>query len=271
MVKRLRRRVYEILEGTEAADGLSRAVQIFLMSIIVLNVAAVMLETEEPLAAAYRPWFRTFEAFSVVVFTIEYLLRLWVVRESARYAWPVLGRVRYAFTPFALIDLAAILPAYLPMLLPLDLRFLRALRLLRLARLLKAGRYSRSIRTVVTVLRERKEELTATLMVFGVMLIVAAGLMYFAERDAQPQLFSSIPASLWWAVVTLTSVGYGDVYPVTVLGKVLAGIIAVVGIGLYALPTAILGAAFVEHIRYRWKRHCPHCGKPLDEHPDERR
>jgi voltage-gated potassium channel len=211
-----------------------------------------------------------FEVLSVIVFTVEYLLRLWVAPLAPRFQGAVWGRVRYALTPLALVDLWAVLPFYLPMLIPLDLRFIRALRVLRLIRVMKIGRYSESIQTLGAVLREQKEQLLAALLILLVLIVISSSLIYFVERDAQPEAFSSIPAAMWWSVATLTTVGYGDIYPVTPVGKVLASVIAVLGIGLFALPAGILGSGFVE--KYREKRQpltCPHCGKNLGGKPEK--
>jgi voltage-gated potassium channel len=266
MYDRLRQRVFQVLEDPTSAGIVSRTVQMFLIVIITLNVVAVILQTVESLGVPYKAWFSRFEVFSVIVFTIEYLLRLWVAPLGPRYAGAILGRIRYAITPLALVDLLAIVPFYLPRLIPLDLRFIRALRLMRLVRFMKIGRYSESVRTVGAVLWERKEQLAAALLVLAVLLILTSSLMFYVEHDAQPQAFSSIPASMWWAVSTLTTVGYGDIYPVTTLGRVLGSVIAVLGIGLFALPAGILGSGFVERLGGQRKapRKCPHCGKEIE-------
>lgn len=266
MLDRLQRRVFQILEEPLPGDSVSRIVQGLLVTIICVNVAAMMLSSVQSLAAAYAPWFWAIEVFSVVVFSVEYILRLWAVTQGSRFGRPVLGRLRYAATPLALVDLVAVLPFYLPMLLPVNLLFIRVLRLLRLARLLKIGRYSESLRTVGWVLSERKGELVAALMVLLVLLVLTSSLMYQVEHEAQPQVFASVFDAMWWAAATLTTVGYGDVYPITPLGKVLGGAVAILGIGLFALPAGILGSGFVERLRRKnGNRLCPHCGKDLDE------
>jgi voltage-gated potassium channel len=171
----------------------------------------------------------------------------------------------------SIIDLLAILPAYLP-LIGVDLRFIRVLRLMRLARALKLGRYSDAIGVLSNVLRRRRDELAVMVMVLAILLVLSSGLIYYAEHDAQPEAFSSIPASLWWSVITLTTIGYGDLYPVTVVGKLIGGVIAVAGIGIVALPTAIIASAFAEELRQRKRNdtsipaksgYCPHCGESL--------
>jgi voltage-gated potassium channel len=266
MFERLRHRVYQILEDPPRSDYVGRSVQGFLLTVICVNVAAMMLGSVADFAAAYVFWFDAIELFSVIVFTVEYVLRLWVITLLPRFHRPILGRLRYTVTPLALVDLAAVLPFYLPMVLPVNLLFIRVLRLMRLMRLLKIGRYSESLQALGWVLRERKGELAAALMVLVVLLVITSSLMFQVEHDAQPEAFPSVFAAMWWSVSTLTTVGYGDVYPVTTLGKVLGGAIAILGIGLFALPAGILGSGFVENLgRRKRQRLCPHCGKNIDE------
>jgi len=225
-----------------------------------------MLETVSSLASQNMGLFDAFEVFSVSVFTVEYLVRLWACTSDDRFGHPLKGRLRFAATPLALVDLLAILPFFLPMLIPLDLRFLRALRLFRLFRLLKMARYSQALRILGGTVRHKKEELLIAVFVILILLVIASTLMYSAENDAQPEAFSSIPATMWWGVATLTTVGYGDIYPVTVVGRFLVAIIAILGIGMFALPAGILGSGFIEEIqKTRGERiTCPHCGKDVE-------
>jgi voltage-gated potassium channel len=163
----------------------------------------------------------------------------------------------------ALVDLASILPSLLPGGV-LDLRFVRAVRLLRLSRSMKIARYSQSMQTLGRVLRAKRHELAVTAFAGAILLISAASGMYFVEHEAQPNAFSSIPAALWWGVVTLTTVGYGDVYPVTLLGRCLASVIAILGIGLFALPAGILAGGFAEELHRNDRvATCPNCGLEL--------
>jgi voltage-gated potassium channel len=261
---RLKKRVYEILETSSVDDKATRIDDYFLTVLILINVIAVMLETVDELSSQYSLVFEIIEVFSVIVFTIEYILRLWTCNLSPRFKHPITGRIKFAFTPMALIDLLAILPFYLPMLLPLDLRFVRSLRLFRLFRLFKMARYSESLRTVLNVTRSRKEELAISLFVVIVLLVFASSFIYYAEHEAQPEAFPSIPASMWWGVTTLTTVGYGDVYPITYVGRIFGAIIAILGIGMFALPTGILASGFSEEMQKRRKQKCcPHCGKEI--------
>jgi voltage-gated potassium channel len=170
-------------------------------------------------------------------------------------------------TPLALIDLLAIIPFYLPLLSP-QMRVGRALRLFRLFRVLKLNRYTDSLTIVVQVLRLKQEELILSLFVLSILLAIASSLIYFAEHQAQPDAFSSIPEAMWWGTITLTTVGYGDVYPVTLIGRILGAILAILGIGLFALPAGILASGFAEELQVRKSRQqpeqtriCPHCGE----------
>ncbi|HEX2189733.1 MAG TPA: potassium channel family protein [Longimicrobiaceae bacterium] len=268
--ERLRRRAQALVDP--AVPG-GEAYDLFMAGLICVNVAALVLETVRPLYDRHAALFAAFEGASVAVFTVDYLLRLWLCTLDPRYAAPVRGRLRYARTPLALLDLAAVLPFFLPML-GADLRFVRAARLLRLLRLGKLARYSSALQMVARVLVGKKEELFTTLVVAGVLLLGSSAVMYFVERDAQPQAFSSVPAAMWWGIATLTTVGFGDVYPVTPLGKLVSGIIALVGIGIIALPTGILSAGFIEEMQARraGAARCPHCGGELHgtstPHPD---
>ncbi len=261
---KLKRRVYEILEPAGAGDRASRVFDVFMLSLIVLNIVALTLESDHGIYLRARAFFDAFEAVSVVIFTGEYLLRLWSCTANPRYAVPITGRLRFALTPLALFDLLAILPFYLP-LLGVDLRMMRALRFLRLFRIAKLARYSRALQVFGRVFSSKREELLLTLVFIGILMLISSSLMYFAEREAQPDKFSSIPAAMWWAVATLTTVGYGDVYPVTPLGRCVAAVIAVLGIGLFALPAGLLGAAFLEELQRKQEGAacCPHCGKEL--------
>jgi voltage-gated potassium channel len=263
-VSELRRRAFAILEEPGPADCAGRAVRVFLVSLIALNILAVILDSIASLATKWARPLRVFEAASVAVFTAEYLLRIWVAAERAEYRRVVLKRLRYLVTPLAILDLLAILPFYLPLIFPFDLRYLRMLRMLRMA---KFGRYSRSVRILREVLVDRKNELLAAASLLVAVIVMASGLMYAIEHEAQPTVFTSIPATMWWAVATLSTMGI-DMRPVTPVGKILASLIAVCGILLFALPAGIVSSGFVErYMEARKSRTCPHCGKSLEELP----
>jgi voltage-gated potassium channel len=166
------------------------------------------------------------------------------------------------------VDLLAVLPWYLPWAMQLDARMLRMLRLVRLFRIFKLARYSEALRTLVSICRERRAELGITALFGSMLLLGASSVMYALEHEAQPEAFSSIPAAMWWGCVTLTTVGYGDIYPVTALGRAAGAVIQVVGVGLFALPAGILAGGFASHLEQRARtakeeRRCPHCGESL--------
>jgi voltage-gated potassium channel len=266
----LRNTVHHFLDGEEPALP-ARLCRAGLATLIVANVAAVALETL-PALATYTAEFAAFESFSLTVFTLEFLTRLWAAKEDphvrhSRWRW--LGSVP------ALIDVAAILPGLL-MAIGVDLRMLRIVRLLRIVRIAKLGRYSVAVQTLGNVLRAKSADLLSLLFLLVILLVVSSTLMFHLEHEAQPRLFSSIPATMWWGVVTLTTIGYGDLAPVTAAGRALGGIVAVLGIGMFALPAGLLGAAFVDELAKARARlhhhsdgkapHCPHCGGELPKH-----
>ena len=276
----LRRRTFEVLEKGGAGDRLSAAVDSFLIAVILGNMAAVLLESFDSLATRLEPWFAGFELVSVVLFTVEFALRLW----TSNYLRPERSRfgagIRYILSPVGIVDVFAILPFYLPFLIAVDLRWLRILRFLRV---LKLSRYNRSLMSIAAVIRERRHELLVSAGLTLLLLMVAATAMYFIESAIQPQAFPNIVASMWWAVATLTTVGYGDVVPVTGMGRLLGGVIAILGIGLVALPTAIISSGFIEEVTRRKAGaaaareasssretvllKCPYCGKTLGGEP----
>ena len=265
MLQRIKQRVFEIFEFSSKDDWLSRLDDVILTILIALNAVAVTLETVHNLYTEYKIIFDTFELVSIIIFTVEYILRLWICTLRIQYQRPIRGRIRYAFTPLALIDLFAILPFYFPFFLPIDLRFIRTIRLFRLLRVFKLTRYSEALKTLGSVVKHKKEELLISVMIVLVILFFASTLMYFIENETQPETFGSIPKSLWWGVVTLTTVGYGDVYPATPAGKILCAVIAFLGVAMFALPAGILASGFAERIhRKREHTNCPHCGKEIE-------
>ncbi|WML67696.1 MAG: hypothetical protein METHP_01245 [Methanoregula sp. SKADARSKE-2] len=190
--------LYEIMEGT-AEDNLAAAYfRLFMTVITLVNVFAVIIETVEPIRAQYFSFFLIIDIVSISIFTVEYILRICTL--NPRYSHPVTGRLRYAVSPMALIDLFAFLPFYIPFVIPLDLRFLRLIRLLKL------GRYSDAMRTFQRVLYKSREELLLSLTILLVVLVMASSIMYYAERDVQPDKFLSIPRAMWWGIVTLATV-----------------------------------------------------------------
>ncbi len=260
----VRKRTWEIVQPAHSDDKLSWCVDIGILALIFLNVIAVVAGSVDSFQEKWGLYLDWFETLSVIVFTVEYVARLWSCTVVAEYRQPVLGRIRLALRPMTLIDLLAILPFYLPFL-GLDLRSIRAIRLLRILRIAKLNRYYSSFVLMRRVAYSKKEELILTSALLSVLLVLSATIMYFCENRVQPDKFSSIPATMWWSVATLTTVGYGDIYPITVAGKICAGIMSILGIGLFALPAGILGAGFVEEIQKPNKvpKTCPHCGREI--------
>ncbi len=245
-MQRFLKRVYTIIEPAYKEDIKSKVCDIFILILIVLNVASVILESYSSIYLKYGTILNKFELVSIIIFTIEYILRIITARFKYRQCSTVQSSIKHITSPMAVVDLLAILPFFLPMFVIMDLRFLRILRLTRLLRILKVNRYTNSMKLLVVVLKKKKEELFLTVFVTILMLLTASATMYYVENDAQPDMFPNIIASFWWAVATLTTVGYGDVYPITAVGKLLSGIIALLGIGLVALPTGIISSGFME-------------------------
>ncbi len=246
----LRHRVYEILEGVRVDDPMADALDKFLVALILANVAAFAAETVPALHRDYSEWFGAFETFSVGVFTVEYLARLWTAVEVPflRRHTPWRARFDWARRPYLVIDLLAILPFYVHHLMGLDLRFVRVLRLLRF---LKLSRYSPAMHTLVRVLyNERRALMGAGLLLFAAVTFAATGI-YFLENQAQPDRFGSVPESAWWAIATLTTVGYGDVVPITPLGKLFGAFVMVAGLCILALPVAIISTGFAQEVGRR--------------------
>lgn len=260
----VKKRIYEILEKGKSHDKLSIIFDYFIIVLIVLNVLAIFLESFQNINNKFSLQFRFFEIISVIIFTAEYILRFWTADIKKKNLF--ISKIIYILTPIALIDLFAILPFYLPMIIPFDLRFLRILRLVRIFRLFKIQRYSKSLNIIGKVLKDKKEELFVTIFVTFLLILIASTMMYYLEHDVQPENFPNIFYSFWWAVATLTTVGYGDIYPLTGWGKLLSGIIALLGIGLVALPTGIISSGFIEELgkqKGNKNMNCPHCGKNI--------
>jgi len=245
-----RHRTYEILEAAREEDPASRICDIFLVTIITLNVIAVVLETVPDIYQAYGSTFQSFEIFSVAVFCIEYLLRVWssIEREDGKAPRPISSRLTYMMTPMAILDLIVIVPFFLTFLGGVDLRFLRVLRLLRVFRL---TRYSSAMHLLASVMKEEAANIGAALFILMMTVVMSASLIYLAEVDTQPDKFGSIPDALWWAIITMTSIGYGDVVPMTGTGKVLGSIIGIISVGMVALPTGILASGFNQALHQR--------------------
>lgn len=255
----LRHRVHVLLHNPDGNNPASLRFNRALVALILVNAIAVALETDPYFAAGHETAFAVLEHFSLAFFLIEYLARLWACVEHEKYrdrTWP---RLRWATSFVSLADLLALATFFLPY----DLRFLRLLRLLRLMRVANVRTFAHTLERLRQSVRERRDLLLVSGMLMFIALFISASLVYYFERDAQPKAFSSIPASLWWAVVTLTTTGYGDMAPVTPGGRLWAAFALVFGVGIFALPGAILTSAVISASEDRRPGVCPHCGRPL--------
>ena len=248
-----------------------RIINIFIVALIILNVTAVILETVVSIESRMREFFYYFDRVSVFIFTIEYILRVWSCNHEPRYKHRIYGRLRYMLSPAALIDLLAILPFYVHIFVGLDLRTLRVLRLVRFFRLFRLTAYTRATRMVVNVFKSRYYDLMLALIYASLFIVLSAIIIYFAEHNAQPDKFTSIPETIWWSVETISTLGYGDLVPVTIAGKFFTIMIMFGGIAILAFPSGIITAGFIEEINKIKRRHsikCPHCGHEFiaDEH-----
>jgi len=249
---RLSRRaaLFRILEHNSEDNPAGRFLSRFIVALIIANGIAVVMETNQLIYTRYLEYFALFELFSVQVFTIEYIGRLWAIAEHPRFrhlpAWR--SRISYLLSPMALVDLLAIAPFYLSLFIPIDLRYLRLFRLLRL---LKLTHYFDGLHVFIAVLRREAGAIAGALLTMLILIILSACLMFTVENAAQPGHFSSIAQAIWWAVVTLTTVGYGDITPITFAGKLLAIIIMLLGVGAMALPAGIMAARFTEELQSR--------------------
>lgn len=282
----IRRKIFALFSEETREKGFPKYFNYFIMTLILVNVFTMILETVKSVYEPYKTYFHAFELFVIAVFTCEYIMRI----LTADLAFPSGNRLKsilkYVFSFYGLIDLLAILPFYMPFT-NLDLRIVRTLRLLRFLRLFKITRYNNSMELIKSVMSEKRSELGVTCFVIIIVMIIASFLMFYAENKAQPEHFPNVLSCIWWSIVTLTTVGYGDVFPVTGIGRLVGGVIAFLGIGLVALPTGIISAGFLEKLNQNHKdkntdkhtgqndsnscqhtsdhqKYCPYCGHKLD-------
>lgn len=270
-MKKLKVRIYKLIRDDDINDLASNIFDGIIISLIILNVVLVILDTFK-----LPYWFSDvsyyIEFISIIIFTIEYILRIWVSDISRPNDNPIIARIKYIFTFMAVVDLLAILPFYLPLVIIIDLRALRLLRVFRLVRLFKVNRYTNALKAIADVFKNKKSQLISSLFIILILMIISSIIIYNVENSVQPEVFSNAFSGMWWAIVTLTTVGYGDIYPITITGKVFSAIISVLGIGLIAIPTGIISAGFIEKIKGKVssdseinrKQYCPYCGKRID-------
>jgi len=259
-----RRRAAEVLQARRRGDRLSQIVDIALIVLISLSALSIILESVDTYERFFREDLYWFEILTIVVFTLEYLARLWSAPDNEDAPegsnWKI--RLHYLITPMAVIDLLAILPFYLTFFIPFDLRFLRVVRLFRV---FKLTRYSGAMGALLAVLKEEASSFAAAIFVMGVLLILTSSGIYLIEHDIQPEAFGSIPAAMWWAMATLTTVGYGDVTPITPMGKFFGSCITIIGVGMVALPAGILASGFSAHVRRTREEFSEQLDEALDD------
>lgn len=246
----MRHAIFHLLDGDGARGPIGRLIAAALIALILASVVVALAQTDRSLTAAHERLFDVVETFSALAFTLEYAVRLWIAPESKKLLQrsDMRARRNYALSARGIIDILAIASFWLNLAAPLDPDLLVQLQVLRV---LKLMRYSSAIETLGSVLRNEIRPLIAAGVIMLTLLVTFSTLMYLAERHAQPDKFGSSIDALWWGVVTLATVGYGDVVPVTALGRVLGGFTVILGLGMFALPAAILASGFAEEIRKR--------------------
>lgn len=284
MFQKLKGELYEIMEVPAYENGRGWFYEIFMMALILANGITIILGTVGWIQQQYD-WFLTpFETISVLIFSVEYLILLWVCTDNKKYGQPILGRLKYAATPIAIINLVSVLPAFIPLIFPIDLRALRLIRLFRIIRLFKLTKYSDSLQVLTKAVESKKEQLLMTSLIVVFIVVMASIFMFFAEFGENPATaFSDIPNTIWWSFVTLSPISSEPGIPVTFGGKAIASFLAILEIGIFAIPAGIMASAFDE----QWKAdrdererqlkecrvelheykvgNCPHCNRPFDE------
>jgi voltage-gated potassium channel len=246
-----RAKAYRALFVLDVRHRLGHLVDMVIMVAILANVSVLTLATWEPARIEAASLLRIVDWVTTGIFIVEYIIRAWCVTVARDYRHPVWGRLRYCLTFFAIINLLAILPPFL-LLAGINASGLQTLRLLRLLKLIQ---HSVAVQSLLAVFVRRHAELLGAFLVIGILLLIASSAIYIAEHEAQPEHFGSIPESMWWSVVTITTVGYGDVVPVTTAGRIVASFVAVVGLLAVAIPTGIVGAGFYEEFTARRHGH----------------
>ena len=240
--------LYRLLDEDETAPAAATVARLVLLATIGISVMGTVLETIDSLAARYADLFAAIEVLALAMFGLEYGLRLWLAPEHEPAVCAGRARLRYAASPSGIIDLMAILPLVLAPLPAIPADWLRVLRLLRL---LKLGRYAPALPLFAAVIRSEGRSLLAALMVMTVLLVLNSGVMFALERKVQPQVFASLPHAMWWTIVTMATVGYGDIIPITPLGKLFGGFVMILGIAMFAVPAGILATGFAVELRKR--------------------
>lgn len=236
----LKKELYLIFEEpTKHQYGLFIQALIFLN--IFVSITIMFLETEKALVE-YMPLFKIINTVNILLYTLEYGFRIYAItyRKNTK-------RLKYIFSPFMILDLIVILPFYLS-LLNFDLGFLRALRIIRIFKLFRISKFSQFDHVITEIIKEKKEEFIFIFVALSIIVLTLTPLVYYAEKDVQPEVFSSMSNTMWWAIITFTTVGYGDMYPISTMGRILTAIVSFLGIAFYAIPGSIFTSALLEKI-----------------------
>ena len=269
-IETTKKRIFDIIESPDDSDLASKMFDIVITSLIIINLVLIIADTFD-IPAKLRFIFNVIEIITVIVFTIEYIFRLWTADLRLPGQNKIMARLKYMITFMALIDLFSILPFYIPFIIRLDLRILRTLRIARLLRLFKVNRYTSTFSTIGNVFKKKMAQLITSVFIILMLMIIISVLMFNIEHEAQPDKFVNAFSSFWWALATFSTIGYGDIYPITIAGQILNGIFAFLAIGLVAIPTGIISAGFTEQTKKKneaesgKKCFCPYCGHNLEE------
>ena len=244
--QKLKKRTFEIIEKGEKGDTVSKIFDICILLLICGNVLSVFVETFK-ISNEMRSILFYIELFSIIIFSVEFILRVWTADFLYENMPLVQSKIKYIFSFMALIDLFAILPFYIPFVIKVDLRVLRTLRLFRLLRIFKANRYTQSLQKVIDVIKDKSAELFSAILMLFILMLISSVLIYYIESPAQPDVYTNALSGLWWSIAIFTSVWLGDIYPITAAGKILCALMAVFGVAIIAVPTGIISSGFVEN------------------------
>lgn len=287
LVGRLRRFLYDTMEVPASEDRQGLVYELFMSVLIILNAIAMIIGTVGAIQQEYDWILAPFEYFSLIIFSVEYVILLWVCTENPEFSDPVRGRINYILTPVALINLLSVLPAFIPFLVSFDLRALRLLRLFRIIRLLKLTKYSDSLKIIFRALDAKKEQFILTFVAVIVFVIITSIFVYYAENGTNPaEAFSDLPHTIWWGLETLSPVSGEDAVPITVTGKMIMTVYALLQIAIFAIPAGIMCSAFDE----QWAKEydasfrapvdppvarvqisCPHCAQTFEYDADKQK
>ncbi|MCL1794044.1 MAG: ion transporter [Oscillospiraceae bacterium] len=264
-----RKRIFEIIKIGKEADTASRLFDFAIVCLIVVNIVLSVCMTFEELDK-YANAFHIIEAVTVICFTVELILRFWTA-DFLYKKGRIISAVRYLFSPNGLVEIFSIIPFYMPLFFPKGLIAFRMLRVIRILRIFRANSYSDAMTTIMIVLRRKRNQLVSSMIIIFIIMLMSSLVLYGFEHEAQPEVFRNAFSGIWWSTSTLLTVGYGDIYPITLFGKMASIVITFLGVGMVAIPTGILSAGFTEYMSEQKDKqgkkkkalHCPNCGEKL--------